>query len=109
MGARGVLRQLGGGRVAFHCPGCEEMHQVRVEGDQRPRWTFDGNYERPTFSPSINVTWSEPSDVEGEFDDSSKDRKMICHSFVRNGQIEFLNDCTHALAGQTVDLTPIGE
>jgi hypothetical protein len=27
-----------------------------------------------------------------------------CHSFVRAGRIEFLNDSTHALAGKTVDL-----
>ena len=27
-----------------------------------------------------------------------------CHSFVREGRIEFLSDCTHALAGQTVEL-----
>lgn len=28
----------------------------------------------------------------------------ICHSFVRNGKIEFLSDCTHELAGKTVEL-----
>lgn len=31
----------------------------------------------------------------------------ICHSFVTDGKIRFLNDCTHDLAGQTVDLKPI--
>lgn len=29
----------------------------------------------------------------------------VCHSFVRDGRIEFLSDCTHALAGQTVELS----
>ena len=28
----------------------------------------------------------------------------VCHSFVTDGRIQFLADCTHALAGQTVDL-----
>ena len=28
----------------------------------------------------------------------------ICHSFVTDGRIQFLGDCTHKLAGQTVDL-----
>lgn len=28
----------------------------------------------------------------------------VCHSFVRNGRIEYLGDCTHHLKGQTVDL-----
>lgn len=28
----------------------------------------------------------------------------ICHSFITDGEIQFLNDCTHKLAGHTVDL-----
>lgn len=32
---------------------------------------------------------------------------VVCHSFVTAGRIEFLPDCTHALAGQTVDLPEI--
>lgn len=27
-----------------------------------------------------------------------------CHSFVVDGQMQFLGDCTHALAGQTVPI-----
>lgn len=104
----GVLRKLEGGRVAFKCPGCKEWHQVRVEGIGGPIWGFDGNYEKPTFMPSILVTWSEPSNIPEEFDDTSKDKKHICHSFVKNGSILFLNDCTHDLAGQTVELTTSG-
>ncbi len=29
----------------------------------------------------------------------------VCHSFVTDGQIQFLGDCTHKLAGQTVPLS----
>jgi hypothetical protein len=29
---------------------------------------------------------------------------LLCHTFVTDGQIQYLGDCTHALAGQTVDL-----
>ena len=28
----------------------------------------------------------------------------VCHSFVTDGKIQFLGDCTHELAGQTVEL-----
>jgi hypothetical protein len=28
----------------------------------------------------------------------------VCHSFVTDGRIQFLGDCTHALANQTVEL-----
>lgn len=106
MAARGVLRTIEGGRLAFRCPGCNETHQVAVGDGPGPRWGFNGDYDRPTFTPSILVTWSEPSDVPEEFDDTSKDRKFICHSFVTGGQIQFLSDCTHSLAGQTVQLKP---
>jgi hypothetical protein len=29
---------------------------------------------------------------------------MVCHVFVENGKIRFLDDCTHELAGKTVDI-----
>lgn len=29
---------------------------------------------------------------------------MVCHCFIVAGQWQFLGDCTHELAGQTVDL-----
>ncbi|MGO4337889.1 DUF6527 family protein [Labrys sp. KB_33_2] len=101
---RGILRTFEGGRLGFMCPGCKEIHQVNIGDGPGPRWGFNDNYERPTFTPSVLVTWSEPSEVPEEFDDTSKDRKLVCHSFVRDGQIQFLGDCTHALAGQTVPL-----
>lgn len=30
--------------------------------------------------------------------------RFVCHSYVRGGTIEFLDDCTHELRGQTVSL-----
>lgn len=77
-----------GDRLGFWCPGCEEIHIVT------PAWTFNGNYTRPTFSPSVLVTYD------------GADKQTRCHSFIHNGSIEFLNDCTHKLAGQTVALIP---
>lgn len=90
------LRSLQGGRVGFMCPGCGTMHQVRVEGEGRPLWDWNRDAEAPTFSPSVLVTMPDP-DLPGV-------NLSTCHSFVRNGRIQFLDDCSHALAGQTVDL-----
>lgn len=102
------LRSLQGGRVVFFCPGCKESHQITVRDDpnrQGPIWGYNGNPEAPTFTPSILVRWNEPSDKgDGEFGDPAKDRQMVCHSFVTDGRIQFLNDCTHSLAGQTADI-----
>ena len=102
-----LLRSVEGGGLMFMCPGCKSHHVVRVGTGPGPRWGYNDNPERPTFTPSINVTWSEPSDIPEEFDDTSKDKKMICHSFVTDGNIQFLSDCTHLLSGQTVPLAEI--
>jgi hypothetical protein len=112
MGSRGVLRTIEGGRVAFICPGCQELHQVRVEGD-RP-WGFNGDFERPTFTPSILVQGKKlVRDTAGKWtgewerDAGGNLIPTVCHSFVTDGQISFLGDCTHALRGQVVPLQPI--
>lgn len=90
------LRQLDHGMVAFHCPGCNMRHAIRVEGQRRPKWQLNGNGDAPTFAPSVLVQWPDPDKPGGEM--------ARCHSFVTDGKIRFLNDCTHDLAGQTVDL-----
>ena len=108
MGSRGVLRVLEGGLVAFWCPGCCEYHQVRVEYGRGRVWGFNGNYDRPSFSPSILVRTGHyvPGMTRYECSCRSgvKDECRICHSYVTDGQIQFLDDCTHHLAGRTIPL-----
>lgn len=99
-----VLRSLEGSGMLFWCPGCDRAHQVRVGDGPGPRWTWNGSADRPTFAPSVLVTWQEPSDDPSLASDSAHDVKRVCHSYVTDGQITFLGDCTHALAGQTVAL-----
>lgn len=82
---------------AFYCPGCECSHGVWTTREGHPVWEFNGDLERPTFKPSIRVRW--PSGEE--------QRENICHSFVREGRIQYLADCTHRLVGQTIDLPEI--
>lgn len=96
MGALGSkLRTLEGGRVMFMCPGCGEAHHVGVAPGQGPVWGFNGNGDAPTFTPSIfvNAPWQ-----------YHHPGRPSCHSFVTDGRIQFLSDCTHGLAGQTVPL-----
>lgn len=88
--------------MQFHCPGCQAAHMIRMRG--RNPWTWNGNAEHPTFTPSVLVTWTEPSDDPALFDDPAHDKRMVCHSFITNGRIQFLPDSTHSLAGHTVDL-----
>ncbi|TPG59966.1 DUF6527 family protein [Ewingella americana] len=99
-----VIHKINDDTVVFHCPGCGRNHQVQIGTGTGPRWGWNHNNVNPTFSPSILASWSEPSDNEEEFMDSSKDKQLICHSFVNDGSIQFLNDCTHDKAGQTAQI-----
>ncbi len=101
--------------IRINCPGClysngkPSQHVIPLavlpngQREMSPhiswkdRWTFNGDFEMPTFSPSLN-TWYGGSDGVP---------LHRCHSFIRDGRIQFLGDCTHALAGQTVDLPDI--
>lgn len=79
----------------FFCPGCAEHHAVWTDeknGVTGALWGFNGSRERPTFTPSIKVTGGPP------------EKRTICHSFVKEGRIQYLADSTHSLASQTVDL-----
>ena len=61
-----------------------------------------------SFKPSVLVKTGravDPTLPEPEPGDPPE----VCHSFVTDGRIQFLNDCTHALAGQTVDLPDMKE
>lgn len=70
----------------IHCPACGFAHVFDS------RWQFNGDQDKPTFTGSMLVHKSNTN--------------PRCHSFVKDGQIQFLGDCTHSLAGQTVKLEP---
>ena len=80
---------MGNNRFAFHCVACGCAHSIN------DRWGFNGDLENPTITPSILV---------------NGDPRLLnpavprCHSFVTNGKIHYLEDCTHLFAGQTIDL-----
>jgi hypothetical protein len=92
---KGASTQDGLGRsFLFWCPGCKKPHPYRVlrhpnEPVNTPVWDFNGDVERPTFSPSLLVNAS------GKYG-------KRCHLFLTDGQLQFCSDSEHALAGQTV-------
>ncbi|HLP99212.1 MAG TPA: DUF6527 family protein [Sideroxyarcus sp.] len=101
----------------FFCPGCECYHRIQYGEGNGPRWGWNGDAEKPTFTPSILVRGTKMTD-KGEaayeewraagFPKPAPEKfdsvDTVCHSFVTEGRIQFLGDCTHALAGQTVDI-----
>ena len=106
-----VCHRATDGIVIFWCPGCEENHGVWTETPNDltgSKWKWNGSLDKPTFSPSILVRGTVPiTDDEHRRIMAGEKIEPVpkqCHSFVRDGMIEFLSDCTHKLAGQTVPL-----
>lgn len=107
------VKPLMPGYIGFNCPGCGLVHTIRVNGPDA--WSWNGSTDSPTITPSIrsrsghHLVNGEPDDhcwcsFEKRFGRPPEFRCTLCHSFVRDGMIEFLSDSTHALAGQTVPL-----
>lgn len=94
----GKIRFGEGGSVRFFCPGCADQHIIQIGEGPGPRWSYNGDVEAPTFSPSVNVEYNgADAGIDGA-------PPRVCHSIITDGNIQFQGDCTHELVGQTVDL-----
>lgn len=114
------VKKTSNGGLRFHCPGCDSSHVVGISGvGGKARWDWNGSFDKPTLNPSVLVRvghyvpgranegcWC---DYNRQHPEDADFECIQCHSFVRDGKIEFLSDCSHALAGKTVDLPPLYE
>lgn len=88
------------GQITFWCPGCKMGHTIAYGGDQT--WTWNGDVNRPTFTPSVLANgFPNPETPEWNA------KHPRCHTFVTDGMIQYLSDCEHELAGQTVPMMPL--
>jgi len=113
-----ILRDTEDNGLMFWCPGCQEAHRIQHGSGSGPRWGWNGDVNKPTFTPSVLVTGKNftpkgEADFDAWHDAGCPSPAPIfesidarCHTFVTDGRIQFLSDCTHALAGQTVDMPP---
>lgn len=117
MGQLSKYLRHGEGTLTFFCPGCKEAHTISVRKEPHPCWTWNGDADKPVFTPSVLVTG-----VKGLTDEQHAaymrgeplpaPTPMRCHTFVgcngaQPGEIIFLSDCTHELAGKTVPLAEL--
>ncbi len=85
--------------IGFKCPGCANHHVLPTrpiedaKETETAEWGFNGNFDLPTFRPSI---------LERAYD--GDELKDVCHSSVTDGRIYFYDDSTHLLKGKTADL-----
>ncbi|QOT75041.1 DUF6527 family protein [Cupriavidus basilensis] len=118
-----VLQDSPGNGLSFWCPGCRTSHTIQHGAGPGPRWAWNGDVERPTFTPSVLVRtghhvqgydgggcWCDfNAELKAKGEEPCDFNCEVCHSFVSDGQIQYLGDCTHALAGQTVPLAEFPE
>lgn len=83
------------GMYAFWCPGCDGLHAFWTKGGpvvngHEQNWTFNGDGDKPTIFPSLDVGKNLPN--------------HHCHSWIKDGMIEFLSDSYHSLKGKTVPI-----
>jgi hypothetical protein len=110
---RWVDEERGTAGLYFWCQGCEELHIVSTDGPHS--WSWNRDAEKPVFSPSV-LTSGYKLTPEGEAMLESGQKPLNgkyprmetrCHTFVgcngaQPGEVIFLSDCTHALAGQVL-------
>ncbi len=92
--------------VQLHMPGPIENRiiPVMIGGTRHgtPNWTWNGSVGSPTLKPSILTKGAGRKFLEtGEY------VPHVCHSWVNDGKVQFLSDCTHEFAGQTLDLLDV--
>jgi hypothetical protein len=103
----------------FLCLGCNEHHVIYTEPSTgKVIWGFNGDMEKPTFTPSLRVmcghycTGQEGKKCWCDYhkehpEDTRAPICYMCHSIITDGKIQYQNDCTHKLAGQTVEMEDI--
>ena len=64
-------------------------------------WKLSGTDEAPTLRPSYLVRYNGSDAGQG------KAPPARCHTFVTDGKIQYLGDCTHDMKGQTVPMEPV--
>jgi hypothetical protein len=74
----------------FFCLPCGRSHPYSV-----PRWTFNGDVERPTFTPSLRI-------LDGN-------NGTACHVNITDGKIIYHGDCPHSYANKVIDLPDVDE
>lgn len=98
------VRDDGASRLLW-CPACDDVHRVS------DAWGWNGDTERPTFTPSIfvrGVQWAEGEDFhKPSHGKLPAGGEIICHSFLTDGVWNFLGDCTHDRAGQSVPMVDL--
>lgn len=114
------LAEMGDGMYRHFCPGCNDFHYFNTIKDpelNNPTWTWNGEAINVTIFPSMLIytdrpRWLGTSQFDEILERKRKDpsfeipyeRHVLCHYWLTNGKLIYLNDSAHSFKGQTVDL-----
>ena len=90
------IRDGGNGYLMHWCPGCKSLHLYMVNsGEPGRNWSYNGNHEKPSFSPSMLINQGQPG--------------KTCHYFLTDGMLQYCSDTdAHGIKG-TVPLPELPE
>lgn len=102
------LRKTNSGYMHW-CVACEELHPLPNS------WSFNGNLEKPTFTPSFKHTGIKTVKVNGKWtgewvlDADGAPVPEVCHYILTDGVVNYCADCTHPYAGKSVLIAELPE
>jgi hypothetical protein len=70
----------------FKCPACLRFHSVSKNNP------YNDNIESPTFENELKFEYNIESEI------------IICSSFIKDGNIQYLNKSNHRYSGETFEL-----
>lgn len=84
------LKLISDNLLAHWCPACDGCHLIYINklNHFSEVWEWNLDMDKPTFTPSLGVP-------------------NHCHYRITDGNIEFLPDSKHILAGKTVSMPDI--
>lgn len=80
------------------CTACQECHTFYIQDQGPEKWSFNGNVDRPTFSPSMKLY---------RIGKKKDEERTLCHYILTDGVMNYCNDSPHAFAGKSVPLEDI--
>lgn len=108
--------------VEIHIVGPSEIRHIPIilKGDRKDTgcWTWNGDIEKPTLKPSILTKsghFDENNKGKGCWCDYNKEHPedpapftcFLCHTWINEGRVIFLDDCSHEFKGQILDLLDV--
>lgn len=85
----------------IRCPACDTVHGIVIKwpGQENKAWGFNGDLNKPTFTPSYKLWYPEEY-----YKNNPNEPRYVCHSMITDGIIHYLDDCTHSMVNQSVEL-----